>query len=145
MEIYLWHMLVFTLAIAGMLALVLAPAALSPLWWLQHIGVAAIVLAVVWFAAPALARLAKGVASLLGRAAPRLALGNTWARILLVVSGITLLCVSESGVGQPFTARMVVLFPYVPLAAVVLLGIIVGIATKASAVVDDVPRGGSPR
>ena len=145
MEIYLWHMLVFTLAIAGMLALVLAPAALSPLWWLQHIAVAAVVLAVVWFAAPALARLAKGVATLLSRAAPRLALGHTWARILLVLSGVTLLCVSESGVGQPLTARMVVSLPYIPLVALALMCVIVGIATKASAVVDDVPRGGSPR
>jgi fucose 4-O-acetylase-like acetyltransferase len=145
MEIYLWHMLVFTLAIAGMLALVLAPAALSPLWWLQHIAVAAVVLAVVWFAAPALARLAKGVAGLLGRVAPRLHLGPAWARILLVVSGVALLCVSESGVGQPLTARIVVVFPYIPLVALALLCVIVGIATKASAVVDDVPRGGSPR
>jgi fucose 4-O-acetylase-like acetyltransferase len=145
MEIYLWHMLVFTLAIAGMLALVLAPTALSPLWWLQHIAVAAVVLAVVWFAAPALARLAKGVAGLLGRVAPRLHLGPAWARILLVVSGVALLCVSESGVGQPLTARIVVVFPYIPLVALALLCVIVGIATKASAVVDDVPRGGSPR
>jgi fucose 4-O-acetylase-like acetyltransferase len=145
MEIYLWHMLVFTLAIAGMLALVLAPTALSLLWWLQHIAVAAVVLAVVWFAAPALARLAKGVAGLLGRVAPRLHLGPTWARILLVVSGVALLCVSESGVGQPLTARIVVLFPYIPIVALALLCVIVGIATKASAVVDDVPRGGSPR
>jgi hypothetical protein len=145
MEIYLWHMLVFALAIAGMLALVLAPAALSLLWWLQHIAVAAVVLAVVWFAAPALARLAKGLAGLLGRASPRLALGPTWARILLVVSGVALLCVSESGVGQPLTARIVVLFPYIPIVALALLCVIVGIATKASAVVDDVPRGGSPR
>jgi surface polysaccharide O-acyltransferase-like enzyme len=145
MEIYLWHMLVFTLAIAGMLALVLAPAALSPLWWLQHIAVAAVVLAVVWFAAPALARLAKGVAGLLGRVAPRLHLGPAWARILLVVSGVALLCVSESGVGQPLTARIVVVFSYIPLVALALLCVIVGIATKASAVVDDVPRGGSPR
>ena len=145
MEIYLWHMLVFTLAIAGMLALVLAPAALSLLWWLQHIAVAAVVLAVVWFAAPALARLAKGVAGLLGRVAPRLHLGPAWARILLVVSGVALLCVSESGVGQPLTARIVVLFPYIPIVALALLCVIVGIATKASAVVDDVPRGSSPR
>jgi hypothetical protein len=145
MEIYLWHMLVFTLAIAGMLALVLAPTALSPLWWLQHIAVAAVVLAVVWFAAPALARLARRVAGLLGRASPRLALGPTWARILLVVSGVALLCVSESGVGQPLTARIVVLFPYIPIVTLALLCVIVGIATKASAVVDDVPRGGSPR
>jgi fucose 4-O-acetylase-like acetyltransferase len=145
MEIYLWHMLVFALAIAGMLALVLAPAALSLLWWLQHIAVAAVVLAVVWFAAPALARLAKGLAGLLGRASPRLALGPTWARILLVVSGIALLCVSESGVAQPFMPRIVVLFPYIPIVALALLCVIVGIATKASAVVDDVPRGGSSR
>ena len=145
MEIYLWHMLVFTLAIAGMLALVLAPSALSLLWWLQHIAVGAAVLSVVWFAAPALARLARGVAGLLGRASPRLALGPAWARILLVASGVALLCVSESGVGQPLTARMVVLFPYIPLVALALLCVIVGIATKASAVVDDVPRGGGPR
>jgi surface polysaccharide O-acyltransferase-like enzyme len=145
MEIYLWHMLVFTLAIAGMLALVLAPAALSLLWWLQHIGVAAVVLAVVWFAAPGLARLAKRLAGLLGRAAPRLALGLIWARILLVASGVALLLVSESGVAQPFTARIVVSLPYIPIAALALLCIIVGIATKASAVVDDVPSGGSAR
>jgi hypothetical protein len=145
MEIYLWHMLVFTLAIAGMIALVLAPAALSLLWWLQHIAVAALVLAVVWFAAPWLGRLARGLATLLGRAAPRLRLGTAWARVLLVVAGIALLCVSESGVAQPFTPRIVVLFPYIPIVALALLCIIVGIATKASAVVDDVPRGDSPR
>jgi hypothetical protein len=115
------------------------------LWWLQHIAVAAVVLAVVWFAAPALARLARGLAGLLGRAAPRLTLGPTWARILLVVSGVALLCVSESGVGQLLTPRIVVLFPYIPLVALALLCVIVGIATKASAVVDDVPRGGSSR
>jgi hypothetical protein len=85
------------------------------------------------------------VATLLSRAAPRLALGHTWARILLVLSGVTLLCVSESGVGQPLTARMVVSLPYIPLVALALMCVIVGIATKASAVVDDVPRGGSPR
>jgi fucose 4-O-acetylase-like acetyltransferase len=145
MEIYLWHMLVFTLAIAGMIALGLAPAALSPLWWLQHIAVAAAVLAVVWFAAPGLARLARGLAGVLGRAAPRLALGPAWARILLVASGVALLLVSESGVAQPFTARLVVSLPYMPIAALALLCIIVGIATKASAVVDDVPGGSSPR
>ena len=145
MEIYLWHMLVFTLAIAGMIALGLAPAALSPLWWLQHIAVAAAVLAVVWFAAPGLGRLARGLAGVLGRAAPRLALGPAWARILLVASGVALLLVSESGVAQPFTARLVVSLPYMPIAALALLCIIVGIATKASAVVDDVPGGSSPR
>jgi uncharacterized membrane protein len=82
---------------------------------------------------------------LLGRVAPRLHLGPTWARILLVVSGVALLCVSESGVAQPLTARIVVLFPYIPIVALALLCVIVGVATKASAVVDDVPRGGSPR
>jgi hypothetical protein len=85
------------------------------------------------------------LAGLLGRASPRLALGPTWARILLVVSGIALLCVSESGVAQPFMPRIVVLFPYIPIVALALLCVIVGIATKASAVVDDVPRGGSSR
>jgi surface polysaccharide O-acyltransferase-like enzyme len=145
MEIYLWHMLVFTLAIAGMISLAVAPAALSPLWWLQHIGVAAIVLTVVWFAAPGLGRASRSIAGLLGRASPRLPLGTAWARVLLVVAAIALLCVSESGVAQPVTLRSVLLLPYVPLAALALLCVIVGIATKASAVVDDVPRGGSPR
>ena len=145
MEIYLWHMLVFTLAIAAMISLAVAPAALSLLWWLQHFGVAAIVLTVVWFAAPVLGRLSRGLAGLLGRASPRLSLGTAWARVLLVVAAIALLCVSESGVAEPFTLRSVLLLPYVPLAALVLLGIIVAIATKASAVVDDVLGGSSSR
>jgi fucose 4-O-acetylase-like acetyltransferase len=144
MEIYLWHMLVFTLAIAGMIGLAVAPAALSLLWWLQHVAVAAIVLTVVWFAAPGLGRASRSLADLLGRASPRLSLGTAWARFFLVVAAIALLCVSESGVAQPVTLRSVLLLPYVPLAALVLLGIIVGIATKASAVVDDVPGGGRP-
>ena len=145
MEIYLWHMLVFTLAIAAMIGLAIAPAALSLLWWVQHLAVAAVVLAVVWFAAPVLGRLSRSVAGLLGRAAPRLHLGTAWARTLLVVAGVTLLCVSESGVAQPITARIVLLIPYVPLAALALLAIVVGLATKASAVVDDVPGGGRLR
>ena len=145
MEIYLWHMLVFTLAIAGVIALGTAPAALSLLWWVQHIAVAAVVLAVVWFAAPVLGRLARGVAGALGRAAPRLRLGTAWARVLLVLAGVALLCVSESGVSEPITPRIVVLFPYVPLVALALLCVIVGVSTKASAVVDDVPGGGRSR
>jgi fucose 4-O-acetylase-like acetyltransferase len=145
MEIYLWHMLVFTLAIAGMIGLAIAPAALSPLWWLQHVAVAAIVLTVVWFAAPVLGRLSRSLAGLLGRASPRVSLGTAWARVLLVFAAIALLCVSESGVADPVTLRSVLLLPYVPLAALVLLGIVVGIATKASAVVDDVPRGSGSR
>ena len=138
MEIYLWHMLVFTLAIAGMIGLGIAPAALSPLWWLQHIAVAAVVLGVVWFAAPGLGRLARSLAGLLARPFPRLSLGTAWARGLLVVAAIALLCVSESGVAEPVTLRSVLLLPYVPLAALLVLGIIVGIATKASAGVDRV-------
>jgi hypothetical protein len=66
---------------------------------------------------------------------------------LLLVAGITLLCVSESGVGQPITARIVILLPYLPLAALVLLAVIVGLAKKASAsaVVDDVLGRRRPR
>lgn len=145
MEIYLWHMLVFTLAIAGVIALGTAPAALGLLWWVQHIAVAVVVLAVVWFAAPALGRLARRLAGVLGRLSPRLGLGTAWARVLLVVAGVALLCVSESGVSQPITPRIVVLFPYIPLVALALLCVIVGLATKASAVVDDVPGGGGSR
>lgn len=140
MEIYLWHMLVFTVAIAGMIGLGIAPAALSLLWWLQHLAVAAVVLAVVWFAAPGLGRLSRGLAGWLGSISPRLPLGTAWARVLLVVAGVTLLCVSESGVAQPITARVVLLLPYMPLAGLALLAIVVGLATKASAVVDDVSR-----
>lgn len=140
MEIYLWHMLVFTVAIAGMIGLGIAPAALSLLWWLQHLAVAAVVLAVVWFAAPGLGRLSRGLAGWLGRISPRLPLGTAWARVLLVVAAVTLLCVSESGVAQPITARVVLLLPYMPLAGLALLAIVVGLATKASAVVDDVSR-----
>ena len=140
MEIYLWHMLVFTLAIAAMISLAVAPPALGALWWLQHVAVAAVVLAVVWFAAPGLGRMSRRTAELLGRISPRASLGTAWARALLLVAGITLLCVSESGVGQPITARIVILLPYMPLAALVLLAIVVGLAQKAStsAVVDDV-------
>ena len=138
MEIYLWHMLVFTLAIAGMIGLGIAPAALSPLWWLQHIAVAAVVLGVVWFAAPGLGRLARSLAGQLARPFPRLSLGTAWARGLLVIAAIALLCVSESGVAEPVTLRSVLLLPYVPLAALLVLGIVVGIATKASAGVDRV-------
>jgi len=140
MEIYLWHMLVFTVAIAGMIGLGIAPAALSLLWWLQHLAVAAVVLAVVWFAAPGLGRLSRGLAGWLGSISPRLPLGTAWARVLLVVAAVTLLCVSESGVAQPITARVVLLLPYMPLAGLALLAIVVGLATKASAVVDDVSR-----
>lgn len=142
MEIYVWHMLAFALAIGAMIGLALAPAALSLLWWLQHIAVAALVLGVVWFAAPGLGRLSRSLANLLARPSPRVSMGTAWARALLVVAGMTLLCVSQSGVAQPVTVRSVLLLPYLPLAALALLGIIVGIATKASAVVDDVPRRG---
>jgi len=140
MEIYLWHMLVFTVAIAGMIGLGIAPAALSLLWWLQHLAVATVVLAVVWFAAPGLGRLSRGLAGWLGSISPRLPLGTAWARVLLVVAAVTLLCVSESGVAQPITARVVLLLPYMPLAGLALLAIVVGLATKASVVVDDVSR-----
>lgn len=145
MEIYLWHMLVFTLAIAGMIGLAFAPEALSPLWWLQHVAVAAVVLCVVWFAAPGLSRVSRRLAGLLGRASPRLSLGTAWARVLLVVAAIALLCVSESGVAEPVTLRNVLLFPYVPLVALLLLAVVLGIATKASAVVSGVPGGGRAR
>lgn len=145
MELYLWHMLAFTLAIAGMIGLGLAPAALSALWWLQHLAVAGIVLAVVWFAAPGLGRMSKGLTQLLASRAPRLSMGTAWARTLLVVAGVTLLCVSESGVAQPITPRIVIVLPYIPLVALVLLGVLVALAAKGSAVVDDVARSGSPR
>ncbi len=145
MELYLWHMLAFTLAIAGMIGIGLAPAALSALWWLQHLLVAAVVLAVVWFAAPGLSRLSKGVTGLLASRAPRLRMGTAWAQALLVVAGVTLLCVSESGVAQPISARIVIVLPYIPLVALVLLGLLVALATKASAVVDDVPGSRSAR
>ena len=55
-----------------------------------------------------------------------------------MIAAIALLCVSESGVAEPVTLRSVLLLPYVPLAALLVLGIVVGIATKASAGVDRV-------
>lgn len=142
MELYLWHMLAFTLAIAGMIGTGLAPLALSALWWVQHVAVAIAVLAVVWFAAPVLRKASRALPSLLARGVPVVSMQTAWARFLLIAGGVILLCVSESGVAQPITGRIVIVLPYMPLAALVLLAVVVAIATKRSAVVDDVLGGG---
>ena len=145
MELYLWHMIAFTLAIAAMIGMGLAPAPLSLLWWLQHLLVVAVLLAAVWCAAPGLNRLSRSLTGLLASRSPRVSMGTAWARILLLAAGMTLLCVSESGVGQPITPRIVLALPYIPLVALALLAVLVGVAAKASAVVDDVSGSRSAR
>ena len=145
MELYLWHMIAFTLAIAAMIGMGLAPAPLSLLWWLQHLLVVAVVLAAVWCAAPGLNRLSRSLTGLLASRSPRVSMGTAWARILLLAAGATLLCVSESGVGQPITPRIVLALPYIPLVALALLAVLVSVAAKASAVVDDVSGSRSAR
>jgi hypothetical protein len=130
MELYLWHMLGFTLAIGIVLASGIAPAPLTPGWWLLHVAVAALVVTIVWLLAPALARTAHVLAHLLGRVA-RLDLARRPVAVVMacaVLASATLLAVSESGMADPLHARIVIVLPYVPAAALVVLGIIVGAA-----------------
>jgi hypothetical protein len=130
MELYLWHMLGFTLAIGAVLAVGIAPAALSAGWWVLHAAVAALVVAVVWLLAPMLARVARALARLLGRLSG-FDLGRGPVALVMgcaLVASACLLAVSESGVADPFRARIVIVLPYLPAAALVILAMIVAIA-----------------
>lgn len=130
MELYLWHMLGFTLAIGIVLATGIAPAPLTLGWWLLHVAVAALVVTIVWLLAPALARTARALAQLLGRLTS-LNLARRPVAVVMacaVLASATLLAVSESGMADPLQARIVIVLPYVPAAALVVLGIIVGAA-----------------
>jgi hypothetical protein len=128
MELYLWHMLGFTLAIGAVLATGFAPATLTPGWWLVHAAVAGVVVAVVWLLAPLLARTARGLAQLLGRVV-RVDLRRARVAVVMacaVVAGATLLAVSESGMADPFVPRIVIVLPYLPAASLVVLAALIG-------------------
>jgi hypothetical protein len=130
MELYLWHMLGFTLAIGVVLGTGYAPDTLSIAWWLLHLAVLAVVVGTVWLAAPLLGRTSVGLSGLLARAV-RLRL-DRWpvpvAVAVAAVASLSLLAVSESGLAQPLTPRVVIVLPYLPAAALVVLGVIAGLA-----------------
>jgi len=130
MELYLWHMLGFTLAIGVVLGTGYAPDTLSIAWWLLHLAVLAVVVGTVWLAAPLLGRTSVGLSGLLARAV-RLRL-DRWPvpvdMAVAAVASLSLLAVSESGLAQPLTPRVVIVLPYLPAAALVVLGVIAGLA-----------------
>ncbi len=135
MELYLWHMMLFTMAIALAIAVGFAPPVLSPLWWLGHMLALLVVVASAWTLAPVARAAASGLARGLGALAPQ------WTRLdrlppaigLLAagVAGFVLLLVSESGLGQAATVRTVIAVPYVPLVALLILALTVAIASAS--------------
>ena len=50
------------------------------------------------------------------------------AAVVAAVASLSLLAVSESGLAQPLTPRVVIVLPYLPAAALVVLGVIAGLA-----------------
>lgn len=130
MELYLWHMLGFTLAIGVVLSAGLAPDTLSLAWWLLHLAVLVLVVGTVWLAAPGLRRLSEHVAVLARRCVPTDAARRSLpvALVVAVVSSMSLLAVSESGLAAPLTPRLVIVVPYVPLVALILLGLATGLS-----------------
>ena len=118
MQVYLFHMLVLTLVIAGVLVLGWAPPPLGALWWVLHLGVLATVVVIVWTAAPALRRLADALVRAGSRLVPARcgrALGRSRlaATALAVLTSVSLLTMSEAGLAEPFQVRLVIGVPYV--------------------------------
>jgi hypothetical protein len=130
MELYLWHMLGFTLAIGVVLGTGIAPLPLSLGWWLLHLAVLVVVVGIVWLAAPVLSGATTSLAAWLGRRAPTdivrrdLRVGIVAA----IVAGLALLAASESGMAAPLTPRIVIVLPYVPVVALAMLTVVVGLA-----------------
>jgi Acyltransferase family len=133
MQIYLWHMLFVTLCVGLVLATGLRADALSLWWWVQHLVVAGCAVGSVWFASPWLGRL---TAAIIGRlaSAPSVRLrGVAPAAGCLVLGGLTLLLVSDSGMGDPLTFRTVLgALPFQPLAALLVLCLLVAVCTERS-------------
>ena len=123
MQLYLWHVLVMALLVAAVLALGLTPPALSAGWWLIHVVVLVIDIAVILALAPVLDSVAKRLLSALSRLVPAGVdrLPAAIARILAVALGLTTLLVSEGGLQDLFTVRTIVIIPYLPVAALVVL------------------------
>jgi hypothetical protein len=130
MELYLWHMLGFTIAIGLVLGTGFAPDALSITWWLLRVVVLAMVVGIVWTAAPVLIRLTGAVAGVLNRVVPVSVAHRSLpvAMGLAFLASLTLLAVSESGMAEPLTPRIVIVLPYIPLVALVVLGLATGLA-----------------
>lgn len=136
MGVYLWHMLLMTVAVGAVLATGLTPATMSAAWWLLHGAVLAAVAIAVFLAAPGLLRAADRFAAALATAVPdaartRLARAPVPVTLALAaVAGIALLLVSESGLADPVSARSVIGIPYVPLVAVAVLAAVVAAARR---------------
>jgi len=138
MELYVYHVLVMALLISGVLALNIAPAALSAGWWTLHLVVLAIDAGLLLLLAPALRALSSWLTAALARGVPAslarmLANGpRSRALILAFVLGITVLLVSEGGVNDLVTPRIVVVLPYMPIVALALLAVGSAVAARAS-------------
>ena len=137
MGLYLWHMLALSLCIAAALLSGLRPAPLSAGWWTVHLLALAATAAVVWFAAPPLLHLAERMAGALARLVPERLAGALprqrpqAAATAAVVAGLTVMFISESGVGSPFALRSVLGLPYVPAVALVVVAAVVAAARAA--------------
>lgn len=138
MELYLWHMLGFTLAIGAVLAVGFAPGPLSLAWWLLHLAVLLVVVGAVWLAAPGLTRATGSVAGLARRLAPSDVARRSLpaAMALALLASLLLLATSESGMADPLTPRVVIVLPYLPLVALALLVLVTGLAGQRRAGAD---------
>ena len=134
MQLYLWHVLVMALLVAGVLAAGLKPPTLSPGWWALHLVVLAIDIAVIFALAPVLGTLAKWLLRVLTPLVPASVtrIPASGARVLAVALGLTTLLVSEGGLQYLFTLRTIVIVPYLPVAALVALLGGTAIAARAS-------------
>ena len=138
MELYVYHVLLMALLISGVLALNIAPAALSASWWALHLVVLAIDAGTLLLLAPTLRHLSSRLTAALARGVPaslaRMLANGPRSRALVVAAalGITVLLVSEGGVNDLVTPRVVVVLPYVPIVALAFLTVGTAVATRAS-------------
>ena len=138
MELYVYHVLLMALLISVVLALGIAPAALSAGWWALHLLILAVDVGALLLLAPALRALSSGLVAVLARGVParlsRILTAGARARALAVafVLGIAVLLVSEGGVNDLVTPRVVVVLPYVPIVALALITAGTAVAARAS-------------
>ena len=134
MGMYLLHMLFLAACIGVVLSAGLHPTPLSLAWWLLHAGVLGVAAGIAWWLAPTLITAGSRVAATARRPLPRTLVasaGRAPARAWLAlagVAGLTLLLVSESGVGSALEIRVVKGLPYLPAGAVILLVIVAALA-----------------
>ena len=132
MGLYLLHLLFIALAIGVLLLATSGASALSGAWWLTHAIVLSVAVACAWALAPPLTRAGAWLASALGHMAGhggRHVLSRAPVGAVLVLAalgGVNLLLISESGVGSIVEWRRVVAIPYLPVASIAMLLLIVG-------------------